>query len=72
MLNTTVMLPVTASLTNKPSQGILTLNLNLKIIQAILPNVRAKTEIISVLIRLMLVFFFFFFHVQARCLRIDE
>lgn len=61
MLNTTVILPVTASLPNKPSQGILTLNLNLKIIQAILPNVRAKTETISVLIRLMLVFFFFFF-----------
>ena len=38
MLNTTVILPVTASLPNKPSQGILTLNLNLKIIQAILPN----------------------------------
>jgi len=70
MLNTTVILPVTASLPNKPSQGILTLNLNLKIIQAILPNVRAKTETIFVLIRLIL-FFFFFFHVQARCLRID-
>ena len=61
MFKTTAMLPVTASLTNKPSQGILALNLNLEIIQPILPNVCAKTNHLGTIsIDASLIYFFIF------------
>ena len=64
MFNTSVMLLVTASLTNKPSQGILAFNLNIEIIRPIPPNVCAKTNLLgtnSINASFVFLIFFFFF-----------